>query len=250
MGKLMLLKCILGSIGHFIFFGLIMLLIIPGYIVYFISKFFVKEPQYVFQQGASLSYKLFYLLAPNIVLKPDLLEDIPDGAIFISTHQSILDFPALATFIQKYIIFANVNLDKFPAIAKISNLAGVRYIKGKSLPEVAEIFQEIETHLDDNKNVIYFAEGTRHEGDTLLPFKRGAFKLSRKKNRPIVPIVIEGAYRLLPRKSFCFRTSKKVNIYMKMLEPLYPKDFSSDKEMMHHAQKIMQEEKTRLCNIS
>lgn len=246
----MLLKCILGSIGHFIFFGSIMLLIVPGYIVYLVSKLFVKEPQYVFQQGASLSYKLFYLLSPNIVLKPDLLDEIPNGAIFVSTHQSILDFPALATFIKKYVIFANVNLDKFPAIAKISHLAGVRYIKGKSLPEVSEIFQEIETHLDENKNVIYFAEGTRHEGDTLLPFKRGAFKLAMKKNKPIVPIVIEGAYKLLPRKSFCFKTSKKVNIHMKMLTPLYPKDFSSEKELMQYTQKIMQEEKSRLCDIS
>lgn len=246
----MLLKCILGSIGHFIFFGIIMLLIIPGYIVYLISKLFLKEPQYIFQYGASLSYKLFYLLAPNIHLKPELLENIPDGAIFISTHQSILDFPALAIFIKKYIIFANVNLDKFPAIAKISHLSGVRYIKGKSLPQISEIFKEIESHLDNNKNVIYFPEGTRHEGDTLLPFKRGAFNLARKKNKPIIPIVIEGAYKLLPRKSFCFKTSKKVNVHMKMLAPLYPKDFSSDKEMMHYAQKIMQEEKSRLCDIS
>lgn len=246
----MLLKCILGSIGHFIFFGLITVMIIPGYIVYLISKLFVKEPQYIFQAGASLSYKLFFILAPNIVLKPDLLDEIPDGAIFISTHQSILDFPALATFIKKYLIFANVNLAKYPMIAKISHLAGVRYIKGRQLPELSEIFKEIETHLDEGKNVIYFAEGTRHEGDTLLPFKRGAFKLAMKKNKPIVPIVIEGAYRLLPRKSFCFKTDKKVNIHMKMLKPLYPKDFSSDIEMKDYAQKIMQEEKTRLCDIS
>ena len=246
----MLLKCILGSIGHFVFFGLLTVLIIPGYLVYLISFLFVKEPQYIFQEGSVICFRLFYFLAPGIVLKPDLLPDIPKNAIYVSTHQSILDFPALATFIRKYIIFANVNLAKFPLIAKITNLAGVRYIKGRSLAEVTDIFKELEEHLDQGKSVIYFPEGTRHEGEALLPFKRGAFRLAMKKNKPIIPIVIEGAYRLLPRKSFCFKTSERVNVHMKMLQPLYPKDFSSDIEMMKYTQDIMQKEKDRLCALS
>jgi len=246
----MLLKCILGSIGHFVFFGLLTVLIVPGYLAYLVSILFVKEPRYVFQEGSSICFKLFYFIVPRIVLKPDLLSEIPKNAIYVSTHQSILDFPALATFIKKYIIFANVNLAKFPLIAKITNLAGVRYIKGRSLAEVTDIYKEIEEHLAQGKSVIYFAEGTRHEGDTLLPFKRGAFRLAVKNNKPIVPIVIEGAYRLLPRKSFCFKTSKRVNVHMKMLEPLYPKDFSNDIEMMKYAQDIMQKEKDRLCALS
>jgi 1-acyl-sn-glycerol-3-phosphate acyltransferase len=225
------------------------ILIIPGYPLYLVSKLFLKEPQYFFQAGSTLSYKLFYMLVPHISLKPDLLEEIPKNAVFVSTHQSILDFPALAIYIKKYLIFANVNLDKFPLIAKITNLAGIRYIKGKSLSQVSEIFKEIEDHLDEGKNVIYFPEGTRHTGEKLLPFKRGAFRMAMKKNKPIVPIVIEGAYRLLPKKSFCFKTTKKVSVYMKMLPPLYPKDFNSDIEMMKHAQKIMQKEKDKLCAL-
>jgi len=246
----MVLKCIWGSIGHFVFFGIMVVLIIPGYLLYLISKLFLKEPQYFFQAGSALSYKLFYLLVPHISLKPDLLDEIPKNAVFVSTHQSILDFPALAIYIKKYLIFANVNLDKFPLIAKITNLAGIRYIKGKSLAQVSEIFKEIEEHLDDGKNVIYFPEGTRHTGDKLLPFKRGAFRMAVKKNKPIVPVVIEGAYRLLPRRSFCFKTTKKVNIYIKMLQPLLPKDFKNEIEMMKYAQKIMQLEKERLCDLS
>jgi len=240
----------LGSIGHFVFFGLMSVLIVPGYFVYLVSKLFVKEPKYIFQAGSALSYKLFYLLVPRIVLKPDLLKDIPKSAIYISTHQSILDFPALATFIKRYIIFANVNLGKFPTIAKITNLAGVRYIKGRSLDQLGDMYKEIEAHLDEGNNVIYFPEGTRHMGDKLLPFKRGAFRLAFKKNRPIVPVVIEGAYKFLPKKSWCFKTVKKENIYMKVLPSLYPKDFSTDIEMMKYAQEIMQKEKTRLCDLS
>jgi len=242
--------CILGSIGHFIYFGLLAVLIIPGYIIYLIARLFMKEPKYVFQLGSSYSYKLFFLLTPKIVLKKDLKKEIPTNAIFISTHQSILDFPALSTFIRKYLFFANVNLGSLPLIAYICNLAGVSYISGKGIDKISKIYDDFEKHLKDGKNIIFFPEGTRHVDCKLKPFKRGAFRLSKKTSKPIVPIVMEGAYKLLPRKAFCFRTTKKTTIHVKMLDTLYPEDFASDKEMMVYAQKIMQEEKDKLCDIS
>ncbi len=246
----MLYRCILGSIGHFIFFVVLAFLVIPGYIVYLVAHLFTKEPKYVFQRGSSISYEIFFFLAPTMKLKRYLIDDIPKSAIYVSTHQSILDFPALSTFIRDYLNFANINFGKMPIVAGVCELAGIKYISGKGLDELSEIYDEFEGHLNSGKNAIFFPEGTRHEGDKLEPFKRGAFRLSKKTSKPIIPIVIEGANKLLPRKTFCFKTSKKTTIHVKMLEPLYPEDFSSDREMMQYAQKIMQEEKDRLCNIS
>jgi len=242
--------CILGSIGHFIYFGLLVALIVPGYMAYLIAFLFTKEPKYIFQLGASYCYELFFFLTPKIVLKRDLKDDIPTNAIFVSTHQSILDFPALSTFIRKYLFFANVNLGKFPFIAYICDISGVSYISGKGIDNMGKIYDDFEQQLRDGKNIIFFPEGTRHEGRTLKPFKRGAFRLAKKTSKPVVPIVIEGAYKLLPRKAFCFRTTKRTNIYVKMLDTIYPEDFSTDKEMMEYAQKIMQKTKDELCDIS
>jgi len=249
MERCLVLKCLLGSIGHFVFFGLLIGFMIPGFLLYFLLKPFIKDSQHFFQRGAALSYRLFYILVPCMKLKVDILKDMPKGAIYISTHQSILDFPAFATYVQHYLIFANVNLGKYPIVEKITHAVGVRYIKDRPIEELSDIYKEMEAHLESGKNVIYFAEGTRHTGDKLLPFKRGAFKLSVKKNRPIIPIVIEGVQQYLPRKAWCFRTSKRQNVYMKMLKPLYPKDFENEIEMRRHAHQIMQEEKTRLCEL-
>lgn len=243
------MKCFLGTVGHLVFFGLLIGFMIPGLLLYAIFKPFIKDSQHFLQRGAALSYRLFYILVPCIVLKVDILKDMPKGAIYVSTHQSILDFPAFATYIKRYIIFANVNLGKYPIVEKITHAVGVRYIKGRSLEEIGQMQKEMEAHLDSGRNVIYFPEGTRHTGPKLLPFKRGAFRLAFKKNRPIVPIVIEGVQQYLPRKSWCFRTSKKQNVYMKMLPPLYPNDFENEAAMKVHVERIMQEEKTRLCEL-
>lgn len=245
----MVLKCLAGSIGHFIFFGLLVGLMMPGILLYFLMQAFVKDQVHFFQRGSALAYRLFYICVPCMKLKVDILDDMPKGAIYISTHQSILDFPAFAGYIQHYLIFANVNLGKYPIIEKITNATGIRYIKGRSMNEVVEIHKEMEAHLDSGKNVIYFPEGTRHTGEKLLPFKRGAFRLSMKKNRPIVPIVIEGVQQYLPRKAWCFRTIKRQNVYMKILKPIYPKDFKNEMEMKKYTHEIMQKEKTRLCDL-
>jgi 1-acyl-sn-glycerol-3-phosphate acyltransferase len=243
------MKCFVGTIGHLLFFGLLIGFMIPGFLLYFIFKPFISDAQHFFQRGAALSYKLFYILVPCMKLKVDILKDMPKGAIYISTHQSILDFPAFAQYVQNYLIFANVNLGKYPIVEKITYAVGVRYIKGRPMDEISEIYKEMEAHLQEGKNVIYFPEGTRHTGGQLLPFKRGAFRLAMKQNRPIVPIVIEGVQQYLPRKAWCFRTSKWQNVYMKMLPPLYPKDFENEIEMRSYAYKIMQEEKRRLCEL-
>ena len=244
-----MIKCLLGTIGHFIFFGLLIGLMIPGFLLYFLLKPFIKDSQHFFQRGAALSYRLFYIFVPCMKLKVDILKDMPKGAIYISTHQSILDFPAFAGYIKHYLILANVNLGKYPIVEKITYSVGVRSIKGRSLEEMSEIYKEMETHLDSGKNIIYFPEGTRHTGDKLLPFKRGAFRLAMKKNRLIVPLVIEGVQQYLPRKAWCFKTSKTQNVYMKMLKPIRPKDFKTDLEMKQYAQEIMQKEKTSLCDL-
>ncbi len=242
----MLLKCIVGSIGHFLFFTLLLLFASIGYLAYLITFLFVKDAKAIFKEISSYAYKIFFIFAPRMVLKKDLIDNLPNGAIYISTHQSILDFPALGTFVKNFDFFANINLGKVPVLAEICDFAGIKYIAGKELDDVSKIYHEFETSLKDGKNIIFFPEGTRHVGDKLKPFKRGAFRLSRKTSAPIVPVVISGASTLLPRKAFCIGTLKKTDINVKVLDILYPKDFKNDREMMQFAQKIMQEEKNKL----
>ncbi|SFV61454.1 1-acyl-sn-glycerol-3-phosphate acyltransferase [hydrothermal vent metagenome] len=246
----MLLKCIIGSFSHLLFFGLIVISLPVAVVIYVLIKPFLNEPEYFFQKGFALSNRIFFFLVPKIKLQFDLQKDLPESAIYLSTHQSILDYPILSLLIKKHLIVAKVNLGAVPFVAFISNLVGVRYFAGKSIDEVSKIYQEFEDMLVNNNNIIFFPEGTRHTGKDLEPFKRGAFRLSVKTEKPIVPVVIEGLTQILPRKSFCFRTNKKTVVHVKMLKPVYPQEFDSDIALMKYIQKIMQEQKDTLCDLS
>ncbi len=246
----MLLKCIIGSFSHLLFFGLITVSLPFASLVYVVVKPFLKEPEYFFQKGFAFSNRIFFLLVPKIVLKFDLQEELPESAIYLSTHQSILDYPILSLLIKRHLIVAKVNLGAVPFVAFVSNLVGVRYFAGKTLDEVSKIYQEFEEMLLRNNNIIFFPEGTRHTGRKLEPFKRGAFRLAVKTGKPIVPVVIEGLTKILPRKRFCFTTNKRTVVHVKMLEPVHPQDFKNELELMKHVQKIMQEQKDTLCDLS
>jgi long-chain acyl-CoA synthetase len=64
-----------------------------------------------------------------------------------------------------------------------------------------------------------YPEGQRSFDGQLYEFKKGAAILARELNLPIVPVAIEGAYKIWPRESWRFRLAK---VRIVFAEPIYP----------------------------
>jgi len=207
----------------------------------------VKYPQDAFQYLSSVIYKIFFILVPKIHLKLDLLEDIPQSAIYVSSHQSSLDYPILGSFIKRYLSLTNINMNVIPIASTASRLIGIRYLNSNNLDEVAKTYKEFEDVLLDNRNIMLFPEGTRHTGAKLGKFKKVAFRLAMNTNRPIIPIVIEGSGKVLPKGSPCYATLDKTIVHVKMLDPIYPENFSSEMELLKYTQDLIQKQKDVLC---
>ena len=65
-----------------------------------------------------------------------------------------------------------------------------------------------------------FPEGTRSHDGTLREFKGGAFELSFRSCRPILPIVVHGTAAALPKRGFILRGKR--SILIRVLEPISP----------------------------
>ncbi len=235
-----LTKCLLSLYTFLLFWGLIILLITPSLMLYFIFYPFKKYPEDIFQWCASVIFKIFFKLHPLIVLEFELPPILPDGAVFIATHQSCLDYPLLGSFIPHYLTITNINTELIPLVSEISKLIGVRYANNQNLGKISIIYKEMENALKNNRNIIIFPEGTRDDGKNLKPFKKSAFRLSKNSNSPIIPIIIDGTIKLIAKGDLCFKTIQKTKILVKMLEPIYPDNFSSDEEMLKFAKGKMQ----------
>jgi long-chain acyl-CoA synthetase len=74
-----------------------------------------------------------------------------------------------------------------------------------------------------------YPEGQRSFDGQLLEFKKGAAVLAAELNLPIVPVALDGAYGIWPRRSWRFRLAK---VKIKFGEPIYARDVVPDEKDM------------------
>jgi 1-acyl-sn-glycerol-3-phosphate acyltransferase len=80
---------------------------------------------------------------------------------------------------------------------------------------VKYMIREAQHYLKDNICVTIFPEGTRSKDGKMHEFKEGAFMLARLTKTAILPVVIDGAYDVIPKNSFAVKC--KQDFYIKVL---------------------------------
>ena len=60
-----------------------------------------------------------------------------------------------------------------------------------------EAMRDAEALLKHGESMVVFPEGTRSRGDHMNEFKSGAFKMACKAKVPVVPVAIDGSYRVM-----------------------------------------------------
>lgn len=81
------------------------------------------------------------------------------------------------------------------------------------------------TGLRAGKILNIYPEGTRSIDHELLEFKKGAAIIATEMNLPIVPVALDGMYRIWPRKSWRFRLAK---VKIRFGEPIYAREAFAD----------------------
>jgi 1-acyl-sn-glycerol-3-phosphate acyltransferase len=120
--------------------------------------------------------------------------------IFMSNHQSNFDIPVLLSHLKVHFRWlAKAELFKIPLFGAAMKRAGYISIDRtnrasaiKSINRAAEIIRE-------GVSVIIFPEGTRSRDGHIRPFKKGGFVLAIDSGVAIVPVVLHGTRRIMPK---------------------------------------------------
>ena len=148
------MKCIASAFAFTLFFGLIGIFLIPSSVIYILYYPFLKYPEDKFQYLSSRIYRIFFMVLPKIKLSVSLKENLPDSAVYVSTHLSHFDYPILGSFIERYIIMTRLNFRKIPLISTIGKLIGIRYLDKDNLNNISHVYDEFRKNLQENRNVI------------------------------------------------------------------------------------------------
>lgn len=152
------------------------------------------------------------------------------GAIVTFNHQSHFDIPVLMISTLKTIRFgAKIELFKIPFFGAAMRTIGTLPIARNNRDEVMRIYKEAERRFKENMIYILAPEGTRQDRPEIGRFKKGPFVFAIDAQVPLVPVVIKGAYEVLPKSAFLANIgARSRTIYVRYLPPVSTKGLSSD----------------------
>ena len=152
----------------------------------------------------------FSLFICNISLSVKGLEKVdPYGNyILVSNHASMFDIPVMMNTFPHIRIMFKKELSYVPFWGWALRWGHHIMVDRSKGSEAMKSLDRAVNDVRKGGQVLLFAEGTRTRDGKLLPFKRGAFSLAAKSGVPLIPVTINGSFRIMPKGSFDIRPSQ------------------------------------------
>ncbi len=183
-----------------------------------------------------------------IIENENIKEQLDSNALFVANHGSLLDsmftYYAVGGKLAYFAAGDKRNMDDFPEIKKITDLADIVFVDRSNLRGGIKSIKQGTQVLEKGKNLFIFPEGEINDhldknGNVIAEFAPGSFRTAVNAHKPIVPIAIEGANAI--HNSININgpiTSGKVKLTF--LEPITD-HLESDISVIDIAQKVEQE---------
>ncbi|PKL24876.1 MAG: 1-acyl-sn-glycerol-3-phosphate acyltransferase [Spirochaetae bacterium HGW-Spirochaetae-3] len=127
------------------------------------------------------------------------LENVPDDdrLCFVANHQGDLDIILIMAFMPRPVGFiAKSEAAWFPFVNLWIAALGSSFINRKSPRQGKKAIDRGVRSIERGHAMVIYPEGTRSRGPSMLPFHKGAFKLATRPGATIVPVTIDGAYKV------------------------------------------------------
>ncbi len=136
-------------------------------------------------------------------------ENVTPNTSYIITpnHQGIADTLSLVSRLPvRFRMVVKRELYKIPVWGWALWASGAIGIdRSKSAESVERLNREKFRKLKDGWSVLIYPEGSRTPDGLLKDFKKGAFMMAVQTGIPILPVVINGAFKIFPKQSMTFR---------------------------------------------
>ena len=185
----------------------------------------------------------------GIKLKVSGAENIKGPAIFVMNHQSIVDVFVLPAVASKEATFlAKKEISNIPIIARAMKLGGCVFVDRKNSKNAISSIRDGLSQLGKNSSLLIFPEGTRSDGQNLLPFKKGTGHIAIESRLPIIPIGHFGMQDICPAKAWLIKPG---TLHVHVGKAIDTTKWKSE-NIVEHTQEIFEQvkESIHLANLS
>jgi 1-acyl-sn-glycerol-3-phosphate acyltransferase len=149
--------------------------------------------------------------------------------IFIFNHRSFIDAPILPIAIpQELRALGKKEISKIPIFSWVVGRLAV-WVDRSSIESRKSSLEKMIKIAKSGFSVVVAPEGTRNDtSETLLPFQKGAFRLSIESRIPILPMAVIGADQIMRRGSILLSPGKVRIFFSEPLTPPAPSETAVD----------------------
>ena len=142
---------------------------------------------------------LAYLTPVRVIVEGGENAHREQSYVVVTNHQSMYDILLIYGWLEldlKWVM--KKELRKVPGIGLGCEKAGHIFVDRKKPKQAAQAIKEALARMGKGVGILFFSEGTRSRDGRLLPFKKGAFRLSVDQNLPILPVTLVGTRDVQP----------------------------------------------------
>jgi len=144
--------------------------------------------------------------------------------VMVANHQSLLDILVFFRIFVHFKWVSKVENFKIPFIGWNMRLNRYIELKRGDKASIVQMLRACRETLAAGNSIMMFPEGTRSADGRLRRFKLGAFELAKDAKMPILPLVITGTAKALPKRGFVLRGHHPISIHV--LDPIPYESFA------------------------
>lgn len=167
-------------------------------------------------------------------------ENIGNGPyVVVANHQSFADIPVMFGLGHLFKIVSKRAIFHIPIIGWAMRINDyVELIRGDR-DSAARMMEHCRRHLDAGNSVLMFPEGTRSRDGRIQVLKHGAFRLAKESGVKVLPVVLDGTGRIMPRDGYALREAWGVVVPVRVLPPLDPANFDTPAALARATRAVM-----------
>jgi 1-acyl-sn-glycerol-3-phosphate acyltransferase len=193
-----------GSVAYWLFVCVVAIVMFPIAVLVWLATVAFDRRLVVLHALTSLWASLYTWGNPLWRVRVQGRDKIRPGRayVMIANHNSMVDIFVLHRLFVHFKWVSKIEVFRIPSIGWAMRLNRYIALRRGDRQSVIAMLAACEHALAEGNSVMMFPEGTRSKDGNLRPFKPGAFTLAQRAKVPLLPIIVRGTARALPKHGF------------------------------------------------
>jgi 1-acyl-sn-glycerol-3-phosphate acyltransferase len=228
------MKLLRGFLFYLVTFAGIAVVGSPVILVSIISR----KPHYPFIWVVWFYTYIFALFGIRVQVEGRENLNSEQAHLVLSNHQSFIDIPIILTHVKLVSFVAKKEIQYWPLFGGSMRRMHCIFVNRDDPQSRKAVGPQMQQGILKRVSYCVFPEGTRTPDGSLLPFKKGVFRIAMEAQITVLPVTISGTHRILPKNSFRMVSG---TVRCVVHKPVNPADFNSAEDLMSHVRSIIAE---------